>query len=553
MSKEVLPPHSIEAEQSVIGGLLISKEQKEALDQLNALGLTEQTFYRRDHQLIFSAVQKMLDAGTACDIITLSERLEQEKHLDAVGGLAYLGLLAKNTPSAANLIHYAGIVLERWIRRRIIAAGVDFAKAAQQPEGRSAEELLAQAQQKLETLHELSKPRQAPTIALNELLKKDYTPVRWAVPGLIPEGVSMLASKPKMGKSFMILNVCLAVGSGGKALNAVEVERGRALYISLEDTERRLKTRAQLLRAAADCDVEFAVHWRRLEDGGIKDIEAYLKKHPDTRLVVIDTLEKARSRKNKNNGDAYAEDSAIGFMLTELTKKHPGLALVVIHHLRKSDSEDPLDLVTGTMGLTGSVDGILILKRSRGQADAELYVTGKDIEEEGSYAMSFDALEPGGPKVHWSLLGKADEYRYTDSQQQIIDLIKDEGPQTIKEVAEKCEMYLESANAYQAAKKQLYRMMKDDLLRREGSRYVLIDYGTALKAPPVNQLQIKLEHIPDTTETEGVARGTLFHYGTRRGTGTAQAPHPITRWQAVQALSTLLGSAVGYAREVQPN
>ena len=467
------PPHSLEAEQSVLGGLLLFSDQKKArttLDKILALGLNEACFYRRDHQIIFQYERALLETTQPLDIITLSEELEKTNKLEAIGGLMYLGTLATNTPSTANICTYAGIVLERYIQRRLIALGVEIAKQGHEPNGRGTEELLALAQQHVEALRETSKPKKTGVIAMDDLLKKNYAPVRWAVPNLIPEGVSMLASKPKMGKSFLIMNICLAVGSGGKALNSIDVEKGHALYISLEDTERRLKTRSELLGATPGCNVAFATHWRKLEDGGIKDIEAYLKERPDTRLVVIDTLEKARSRKNKAHGDAYAEDSAVGFILTELTKKHPGLSLVIIHHLRKSDSEDPLDLVTGTMGLTGSVDGIMILKRSRGRADAELYITGKDIEEEGNYALSFDSLEPGGPKVHWSLLGKTDEYRYTNNQQQIIDLLREEGPQTIKEISESG-IYIDSVNSYKAAQRQLYRMGKDGLVRRNGGKY----------------------------------------------------------------------------------
>lgn len=555
-TKHTEPPYSIEAEQSVIGGMMLFADNtnaRAALDKIIALGLTPECFYRRDHQIIFQHERELIDAGQPLDVITLSECLESAQKLDAVGGLAYLGMLAKNTPSAANICTYAGIVLERYMHRRIIALGVEVASAGYEPHGRGVEELLALAQQQVEKLRELSKPQEAEVITGDELLEKKFAQKKWAIEGIIPEGLTMLASKPKVGKSWMVLNICLAVASGGRALNSIQVEQGHALYISLEDPQRRLQERALTLGQEKGFDISFATKWRKLEEGGIRDIEAYLKKRPDTRIVVIDTLEKVRARKNKANGDAYAEDSAVGFMLTELAQKYPGLSLVIIHHVRKSMADDPLDTVMGSTGLTATMDAILILTKTRGQADAELFVTGKDVPCEGSFAMSFDSLEPGGPKVHWSLLGEADEYRYTDSQKQIIDLLKEDGPQTIKEVSEKCEMYLDSQNGYQAAKKQLWRMAKDGEIRRDGSKYALIDHGTEPRKPMVQQLSIRLEHIPETNEGHGVERGIFFQFRTEHGDGHAIAPIPVTRWQALNAISTQIGKEVIAAQLVQMN
>ncbi|WP_286019482.1 DnaB-like helicase N-terminal domain-containing protein, partial [Candidatus Venteria ishoeyi] len=119
VSRLKIPPHSIEAEQSVLGGLMLDNE---AWIQI-ADRITEQDFYRRDHQLIFNAIHQLLDDEKPCDVVTLSEWLEQNNQLDAAGDLLYLGTLAKNTPSAANIGAYADIVRERSVLRQLIQTG----------------------------------------------------------------------------------------------------------------------------------------------------------------------------------------------------------------------------------------------------------------------------------------------------------------------------------------------------------------------------------------------------------------------------------------------
>jgi len=138
-----IPPHSVEAEQSVIGGLLLDNT---AWDQI-ADKVTEEDFYRRDHRLIFNAVRSLADASDPFDVVTLSEFLENTDQLDAAGGLAYLGELAKNTPSAANIGAYADIVRERSVLRGLIRAGTDIVSNAFNTEGRNSTELLDVAEQ----------------------------------------------------------------------------------------------------------------------------------------------------------------------------------------------------------------------------------------------------------------------------------------------------------------------------------------------------------------------------------------------------------------------
>jgi len=133
-----LPPHSVEAEQSVLGGLMLDSA---AWDQI-ADRVVAEDFYRNDHRLIFEAAAGLIERNQPCDAVTLAGHLESQGVLDQVGGLAYLGSLARDTPTAANIRAYADIVRERSVLRQLITAGNEIVTSALEPEGREAREIV---------------------------------------------------------------------------------------------------------------------------------------------------------------------------------------------------------------------------------------------------------------------------------------------------------------------------------------------------------------------------------------------------------------------------
>src|SRR6186713_2550562 len=139
------PPHSIEAEQAVLGGLLLDTS---AWDQVGD-AVTADDFYRRDHRLIFEAIGQLATESKPCDVVTVSEHLERRAQLEEAGGLAYLGTLARDTPSAANVRAYAQIVKERALLRALITTGSEIAASVFNDDGMSARELVSQAEQKV--------------------------------------------------------------------------------------------------------------------------------------------------------------------------------------------------------------------------------------------------------------------------------------------------------------------------------------------------------------------------------------------------------------------
>jgi 5S rRNA maturation endonuclease (ribonuclease M5) len=274
-------------------------------------------------------------------------------------------------------------------------------------------------------------PRQGVTFSsAAELMLKEIPPVRWVVPGILPEGVALLAGKPKLGKSWLALGLCTAVAAGGYALGNVPVERGAALYMALEDSERRLQSRLRkvLGEVQPPAGLDYTTLCPRLNEGGLEAIARWLEAHPDARLVVLDTMAKIRPRTSGKN--VYQEDYEALEKLLPLAADH-NAAIVVVHHLRKQGASDPLDEVNSSIGLTGGVDGVLILKRDRTRADASLFVTGRDVEEEKDLALRWS------PEVGtWTLVGDAEEYRASQERQEILDYVRRAGgPVGPKEVA----------------------------------------------------------------------------------------------------------------------
>src|SRR5215217_8022698 len=257
------------------------------------------------------------------------------------------------------------------------------------------------------------------TMSATELMRLELPAVKWAVPGVLPEGVTILAGKPKMGKSWLGLGLCVSVAAGGRALGKIGVERGGALYLGLEDRERRLQKRLHKILGERDVPhgLDVAWEWPQLDHGGVEALDSWLEAHPDTRLVVIDTLKKIRPRDGQSRS-VYDLDYEALEPLLPLAAEF-GVAILVVHHLRKLEAGDPFDMISGSTGLTGGVDGALVLKRDRGKQDATLAVDGRDIEEPSELALRWDA-----DIASWSLMGDAEEYRQSEERRRILQLLE---------------------------------------------------------------------------------------------------------------------------------
>lgn len=301
-----------------------------------------------------------------------------------------------------------------------------------------------------------------PTFTARQLQAMEFPPIRWIVEPFVVEGLTIFAGKPKLGKSWLALDVALAVAFGGVALGNIQCEAGRVLYAALEDNPRRLQSRiSQLLASDSDWPegLDLLTGLPRLDDGGMDALNRWADEAGNPRLIVIDTLAKVRPiRSSRDSG--YDSDYAALVPLQEFAGER-GIGVILVHHVRKMDSDDPLDTVSGTTGLTGAADTVLVLARD--SQGVILHGRGRDIDEL-ELALSHDKTSG-----RWSILGNAAEVRRSDERTQIIEALSDSGlPLSPSDIVSQTGMKSENVRFL------LHKMMAAGEVAKEGrGRYAL--------------------------------------------------------------------------------
>ena len=216
------------------------------------------------------------------------------------------------------------------------------------------------------------------TITAEDLQNRTYEPTHFLVDELIPEGLHILAGAPKIGKSWLALWLCLCVAQGQPLWNFATTQ-GEVLYLSLEDSFQRIQTRLFDLTEAATPTLHIAIMADTLRHGLEQQIEQFLAEHPTTKLVVIDTLQRVRSAGGDSN--LYANDYQDVGLLKQLADQHH-IAILLIHHLRKLHDDDPMNMISGSTGLSGAADSAFVLQKNARSANAaSLHCTGRDIPD----------------------------------------------------------------------------------------------------------------------------------------------------------------------------
>lgn len=269
--------------------------------------------------------------------------------------------------------------------------------------------------------------------SMSELLQQDFPPVEQVAEGVISAGLTILASAPKAGKSWLALQLAVTAANGGSFLGRIPVTARPVMYLALEDGPRRLLNRLRRMRYEQDPKqpVEFVTNAK--DTDLMQAMRGFLDRYRDDKpLIILDTLARYRMTLPVVRGETeYQADYRIAGSLQDLIADYDGAALVVIHHVRKMSDGDFLQEISGSNGIAGAADSVIKLNRRRLEAEGTIQVTSRDAAE-GEYKVTFDQSTG-----LWSLDGSdlteaadaAREYRETagvgDLMQQVVQFVND--------------------------------------------------------------------------------------------------------------------------------
>lgn len=365
-------PHSVEAEQAVLGGLMLDNARWHEISGQ----LQESDFYRQDHRLIFNTIRGLAENGAPFDAVLISEQLESRGQLDDAGGLAYLATLARDTPTAANVRAYADIVRERAVRRELLAIAAKLGAAV-----RETGDLSAVISPCLDALSGLNLSRQQSALLTRPVNDVKPEQLAWLWTGRFPLGkVAMIVGDPGLSKSMLTLSLAAAVSKGAPwpIRSEGKAPLGDVLLLSAED-DAADTIRPRLEAAGADLRRIFIVDGVRaknpdgkLRDRGwtLADVEA-LDKHladlPDCRLVVVDPvsafLDGADSHKNSDVRELLSPLAAVAAKYS--------VAVVAVSHLNKSQGP-AMYRTSGSLAFVAAARVVYAVTRDRDDSQRRL-------------------------------------------------------------------------------------------------------------------------------------------------------------------------------------
>lgn len=218
------------------------------------------------------------------------------------------------------------------------------------------------------------------TTCVKTILNTEYPPLQFTINKILPQGLFILAGSPKIGKSWLILDICTTVSSGSEIWD-YRTEQNGVLYYALEDTHRRIQSRIIKMGADKKDMKNFNIKLSApcLSKGLVEQIDHHMQEYPDTALVVIDTFEHIRN-KDIVKQTLYSTDYNDIKQLRTITDKYP-VTLLLVHHTRKMQDDDPLNLISGSTGISGATDGNWILEKiKRTENNAKLTISNRDTE-----------------------------------------------------------------------------------------------------------------------------------------------------------------------------
>lgn len=429
-----LAPYNHELEEALIGSLLADYAGEE-MDQVSAV-LQPEDVHRETHRWAYAAMLELKARGQPYhDTTLLAHALEQAGHDQPT--LGDLVLLLSRTPTASYATHYAREIRALADRRRMLNDAEAIAVAAQRDD-LTDDERAAEVSRLFERVRTTSStiPERLTPAAI---LAMEIQPPRVIVPGVLYEGLNVLGARPKLGKSWLCLQLALAKASGGQVFGH-PVDPGPVLYLALEDSKARIQRRMKAQGWTSDLGVDLYLQWSSGERA-ITDLESLVERELYD-VVIVDTVSRFFGAA-LDQMDQGQTTEWFGRLQT-LAMKHRLCLLLVDHHRKPNQFvHDPIDDLFGSTGKAAVVDTALGIYRERGQKQATLMVTGRDLVDEEELSIQLDR-----DTASWQFMGKAEDVKRGSNQERILTALLD----------------LESATGTRLAQ---YLGMKEENVRRE--------------------------------------------------------------------------------------
>ena len=392
-------PSAPEAERDLVGAVLYDELAFERA------GLKSGDFYIQRWRWVWEACEKIKAADDHIDLESLEKELEKAGRLQEVTSRG--GLMTYFVPTLLHVKANARLVREMAERRRIVARNTDLVRKAL----------------------EINTPLPMPVTqvkthwTMEELAAAKFPEPEGPIPGLIPNGLTILGGRPKRGKSWLMLQAGCSLALGGKFLER-DLHLGKVLYYALEDRGKRPQTRTAQLGIDRSALIEFETQLQPLHLGGMAAVENAVRLGGFA-MIVIDTIRRALPGKDFNKDGALFDD-VLSRLQTLALEKY--IAIVTVLHTRKSNAgfdPDPVDDVLGSTGLTASADMVLALYTEQGKKGATLKGRGRDLDDVDE-ALQFDPLT-----CAWQSLGNTEQVKKNEADEELLGALEDLGKATI--------------------------------------------------------------------------------------------------------------------------
>lgn len=464
------------SEMALIGAILLDSG---VCRELEGRRIDEWMYYN-NYAVVYRILMEMYSMGRRIDLVTAVAYIEghpsvmELTHNFRVDIVAVLDMCMDCCPSVENVEHYVENIREMYNRRRVQRAGMRITEVMREAGNLmvGVDEIYGAVERELEELRiDIGLDRREGDIVyyshsrLSELVEEWSEEVveDWLDAG----SVVMLAGRPKTGKSWLALSMAIGVASGGEWLG-YPCRKGSVIYMALEDTEIRIKSRLELVSCGSIYDnLVVVTRIKRADMGGIGQLIKLIKEVGGVRLVVIDTYQMFRGDVERGSM-IYQEDYRSISELREVAKLM-GVSILLLHHLRKHqihDSEDLVERVLGSTGIVGALDTILVLDKPRLSNMGNILRTGRDVEEV-MYSVEFDPMTG-----LWKMLGDSKKYAQEKASEMILHAFSRVGPGTsVLTVSDLTEI---TGMSNQSIRKAVSRMAEDGvLIRVERGRYML--------------------------------------------------------------------------------